>query len=265
MVIREKADQEPPPVISLDEKDMRYKPLRHDEPMSADMEPYVGKLYGFAGEQVEIRGGIELETTFGERSYAHTIPVLCTIVDVEASYNVIMERPALNKLGTVVSTYHLCMKYPVGKEVGRVWADHRVARRSYEDSLRIGSRLARADRPDVNVLDLDLDPICDEECERPLPAKDLKEITIGTSLVHKMKIGTILMREEESNLISFLQENRGVFVWSPANMLGIDIEFICHRLSISSGFRPIAQRRRKLGEEKRRATREEAPHRRFHL
>ncbi|RDY00394.1 hypothetical protein CR513_16432, partial [Mucuna pruriens] len=37
---------------------------------SADMEPYVGKLYGFAREQVEIRGGIELETTFGERSYA---------------------------------------------------------------------------------------------------------------------------------------------------------------------------------------------------
>ncbi|RDY00426.1 hypothetical protein CR513_16389, partial [Mucuna pruriens] len=40
-------------------------------------------------------------------------------------------------------------------------------------------------------------------------------------------------------------------------MPGIDPEFICRRLSISSGFRPVAQRWRKLGEEKRRATREE--------
>ncbi|RDX92455.1 hypothetical protein CR513_25422, partial [Mucuna pruriens] len=40
-------------------------------------------------------------------------------------------------------------------------------------------------------------------------------------------------------------------------MLRIDLEFICHRLSISSVFRPIAQRRRKLGEEKRRVSPEE--------
>ncbi|RDX90991.1 hypothetical protein CR513_27096, partial [Mucuna pruriens] len=40
-------------------------------------------------------------------------------------------------------------------------------------------------------------------------------------------------------------------------MLWIDPKFICHRLSISSGFRPVAQRGRKLGEEKRRAAREE--------
>ncbi|RDX68188.1 hypothetical protein CR513_52839, partial [Mucuna pruriens] len=140
MIIRERAGQESPPVISFDEKDMRYEPPRHDEPM------------------VEIRGGIKLETTFGERNYARTIPVLYTIVEMEASYNVIMGRSVLNKLGAEVSTYHLCMKYLMGKEVGRVWADHRVARRCYEDNLRIGSRPAWGDWPDVNVLDLDLNP-----------------------------------------------------------------------------------------------------------
>ncbi|RDX85992.1 hypothetical protein CR513_32729, partial [Mucuna pruriens] len=196
--------QEPSPMISFDEKEMRYEPPRHDEPISADMEPYARKLYGFVGEQVEIRGGIKLETTFGERSYTCTILILYTVVDMEASYNVIMGRLALNKLGAIVSTYHLCMKYPMGKEVGRVWVDHRVARHCYKDSLRIGSWPARADRPDVNVLDLDLDPRCEDECERPLLVEDLKEINIGTSLVHKTKIGTALTREEESNLISFL-------------------------------------------------------------
>ncbi|RDX61124.1 hypothetical protein CR513_60676, partial [Mucuna pruriens] len=98
-----------------------------------------GKLYGFAGEQVMIKGVIELETTFGERTHARTIPMLYIVVDVDTSYNIIMGRPAFNKLGVMVSTLHLCMKYLVGQEVGRIWADQRVARRCYEDSLRIGS------------------------------------------------------------------------------------------------------------------------------
>ncbi|RDX98921.1 hypothetical protein CR513_18110, partial [Mucuna pruriens] len=145
------------------------------------MEPYTEKLY--------------------ERSYVRIIPVLYTVVDVEASYNVIIGRPVLNKLGAVVFSYHLCMKYPVGKEVGRVWVDHQVARHCCEDSLGIGSRPARADRSDLNMLDLDLNPRCEDERERPLPTKDLKEINIPT---HKTKIGTTLTRGKESSLVSFL-------------------------------------------------------------
>ncbi|RDY00391.1 Retrovirus-related Pol polyprotein from transposon 17.6, partial [Mucuna pruriens] len=145
----------------------------------------------------------------------------------------------------------------MGKEVGRVWANHRVARRCYEDSLRIGSRLARADRPDVNVLDLNLNPRCKDECERTLSIEDLKEINIGTSPTHKTKIGTTLTQEEERNLVSFLQENWDVFAWSSADMPEIDPKFICHHLSIASGFKPVTQWQRKLREEKRRATYEE--------
>ncbi|RDX75763.1 hypothetical protein CR513_44320, partial [Mucuna pruriens] len=93
---------------------------------------------------------------------------------------------ALNKLGTVVSTYHLCMKYSVGKEVEKVWADH------------------QANRPNVNVLNLDLDLRCDNERERPLPTEDLKEINIGPDPAYKTRIGTTLVQEGESRLISFL-------------------------------------------------------------
>ncbi|RDX75751.1 hypothetical protein CR513_44332, partial [Mucuna pruriens] len=168
-----------------------------------------------------------------------------------------MGQPTLNKLGVVVSTYHLCMKYLVGKEVGRVWSDHRVSRRCYKDSLRIGSWPTQANRPDMNVLDLDINPRCDDELERPLLAEDLKEINIGLDLTHKTKIGTALAQEDESCLISFLQENRDVFVWSPADMPEIDPEFICHHLSISSGFWSVTQRWRKLGEEKRMVAQEE--------
>ncbi|RDY12366.1 hypothetical protein CR513_02858, partial [Mucuna pruriens] len=275
LVVRGNVDVTPTPVITFGERDMRYDPPRHDEPMvilvvvaeykvervlidqgssvnilywsmymkmglkPIDMEPCTGKLYGFTGEQVEIRGEIELETTFGEGNHTRTISILYTIVDVEASYNIIMGQPMLNKLDAVVSTYHLCMKYPVKKEVGRVWANHRVVRRCYEDRLRVGSR--SANRMDVNVLDFDLDPRCDSDHKRSLSAEDLKEINIGPDPMHKTKIGIALMQEDESRLISFSRENRDVFAWSPADMSGIDPEFICHRLSISPGFRPIAQ------------------------
>ncbi|RDX88402.1 hypothetical protein CR513_30001, partial [Mucuna pruriens] len=169
-----------------------------------DMAPSVGKLYGFTDKQVEIRGVMELETTFGERNHARTIQVCYTIVDVEASYNIIMGRPALNKLGAVVSTYLLCMKYSVGKEVGKIWVDHHVARKRYEDSLRIGLRPAQINRPNVNVLDLDMDPRCDDERERPSPTEDLKEVTIDPNSAHKTKMGTAMTQEEENHLTAFL-------------------------------------------------------------
>ncbi|RDX71782.1 hypothetical protein CR513_48822, partial [Mucuna pruriens] len=191
-----------------------------------------GMMYKFIGKQVMIKGVIELKTAFGEHGHAHSILVLYTMVDVEASYNIIMRRLALNKLGA---------------EVGRIWADHRVSRRCYEDSLRIGSQPSRVKEPTINVLDLDLDPCCELEHERPLPAEDLKEVNIGPWLTHKTRIGTTLAKEEESRLVSFRWRDRDVFAWSPTDMPGINPKFLYHHLS----------RKRKLGEEKRRAARKE--------
>ncbi|RDX76256.1 hypothetical protein CR513_43772, partial [Mucuna pruriens] len=229
LTIRRKANITPTPVITFSERDMRYEPPRHDEPMvisvvtvnykiergssanilywltckklglqPADLEACARKLYGFVGEQVTIKGVIELETTFRERTHAHTIPVLYTVVEVDASYNIIMGRPTFNKLGAMVSTLHLCMKYPVVQEVGRVWADHRVARRCYKDSLRIGSQPSQAKEPDMNVLDLDLDPKCEDECERPLPAKDLRSWPKGS--LPSMKTKDLRSRSKRSLL-----------------------------------------------------------------
>ncbi|RDY12652.1 hypothetical protein CR513_02516, partial [Mucuna pruriens] len=233
LAIHEKVDTTPTPVITFSERDMRYEPPRQDEPMAklglqlADLEACSRKLYGFAVEQVMIKGVIELETTFRECSHARTIPVLYTVVDVDASYNIIMGRSTLNKLGVVLSTLHLCMKYP---------ADHWVARRCYEYNLRIGSQPSRVEEPDVKVLDLDLDPRCEDERERPLPNENLKEVSIGPKLAHKTRIGTTLAKEDESRL-----ENRDVFAWSLADMPEIDPDFLCHHLSVSPKSRPIAQ------------------------
>ncbi|RDX96179.1 hypothetical protein CR513_21190, partial [Mucuna pruriens] len=178
-----------------------------------------------------------------------TIPVLYTVVDVPASYNIIIGRPALNRLGAVVSTKHLCMKFPVGRKVGSVWDDSHVALRCYEDSLRVG---ARPPGGAVNALELDLDPRDRYQHEGPHPPKDLKEIRLGTT-----KIGTAMNLEEEDLLVTFLRANRDVFAWLVEDMPSVDPEFICHQLSIVQGAKLVAQKKRKQGEEKREVAREE--------
>ncbi|RDX77711.1 hypothetical protein CR513_42127, partial [Mucuna pruriens] len=120
-------------------------------------------LYGFVGEQVPIKGIIELKTIF------------------------------------------------VGRRVGSVWAYSHLARRCYEDSLKVGSQPPLSVNPTVNVLDLNLDPRCNYEHKRPHPAKDLKEIQVGSFTVHRMKIGTTLSQEEEGCLTCFLRHNNNVF------------------------------------------------------
>ncbi|RDX83582.1 hypothetical protein CR513_35485, partial [Mucuna pruriens] len=117
-----------------------------------------GCLYGFSGERVPIKGTVELDTVFGEGSNAKMIPVLYTVIEAEASYNIIMGRPTLYRLKAIVSTYHLCMKYPTGEGVRAVWADSGMAKRCYEDSLRVGQR-----RSAINTLSLELDPRCHDE------------------------------------------------------------------------------------------------------
>ncbi|RDX77902.1 hypothetical protein CR513_41904, partial [Mucuna pruriens] len=192
---------------------------------SASLEVCSGTLYGFAGEQVMIKGVIELETTFGERGHVHSI------IHGGGRYNIIMGRPTLNKLGGS----------------NRRWVEYRPITELPSD----------AKEPTVNVLDLDLDPHCEPEHERPLLVEDLKEVNIEPWPTHKTRIGITLTKEEESHPVSFLWRNRDVFAWSLADMPGIDSKFLCHRLSISPKSRPIAQKERKLGEEKRRAVREE--------
>ncbi|RDX97691.1 Retrovirus-related Pol polyprotein, partial [Mucuna pruriens] len=189
----------------------------------------LGSLYGFAGECVPILGTVELETSFGERSASRTVPVLYTVIDALASYNIIIGRPTLNKLGAIVSTKHLCMKFRVGRKVGSMWANTHVAQRCYEDSLKV----ERSKKPN--------------EQEGPHPVEDLKEIQLGPKWEQIMKIGTAMSQREKNLLISLLKANYDVFAWSAWDMPGVDPNFMCHQLSIEKGEKPVAQKEKEAG------------------
>ncbi|RDX72504.1 hypothetical protein CR513_48002, partial [Mucuna pruriens] len=121
-----KADYTQSPTITFDAKDMNYGLSCLDEPMvisviaveykiervlvdqgssanilywstyeklglpEANLVKCVGTLYGFSGERVPIKGSIELKIAFREGECSRSIPVLFTMVDVDASYNIIL-------------------------------------------------------------------------------------------------------------------------------------------------------------------------------
>ena len=58
------------------------------------------------------------------------------VINQPFAYNVIIDRPALNKLKIGTSTYHLKMKFPTAEGVGEVKGDQVVARKCYNTSLK---------------------------------------------------------------------------------------------------------------------------------
>jgi len=74
------------------------------------LKPYDDCLYGFVGDQVDVRGHVELRTTFTDDTSSHTINIKYLVVNAPSAYNILLGRLALNKLGAVASTRHMKVK-----------------------------------------------------------------------------------------------------------------------------------------------------------
>jgi hypothetical protein len=93
-------------------------------------------LVGFAGEQVFSVGAIDLLVMAGTYPQQKTNMVKFLVVEGCSAYNVILGRPALNELGAITSTLHLCMKLPTDASFGVVKGDQKSARVCYNTTLK---------------------------------------------------------------------------------------------------------------------------------
>jgi len=75
---------------------------------------------------------------------------------------------------------------------------------------------------------------------------------------HAIHIGTSLKPDDRKAIGMTLAKNADLFAWTTADMPGVDPKVITHRLSLYKEARPIAQKKRNLGEERRQAARDEA-------
>ena len=76
------------------------------------LRPYTGCLYGFAGDQLEVRDYLELWTTFMDSTASCTENIRYLVVNANSAYNILLGRPTLNRLRGVSSTRHMKLKLP---------------------------------------------------------------------------------------------------------------------------------------------------------
>ncbi|KAK3007992.1 hypothetical protein RJ639_013768 [Escallonia herrerae] len=125
-------------------------------------------LYGFYNHPVICEGIIALPVTVGAPPTQAKLMLDFVVVRIPSAYNAILGRTALNQLRTVVSTYHMKMKFPTENGVGEVKGDQMVARQCYMASCQ--------NRANETLI---IEDLRDEtKVERGKPAKDLIDIEL---------------------------------------------------------------------------------------
>ncbi|RRT57782.1 hypothetical protein B296_00041862 [Ensete ventricosum] len=76
-----------------------------------DLVTLTSTLTGFTGEFVSPMGAAMILVTFGGEPRSKTLMVLFMVVKLPSAYNAIIGRSTLNRLKTVVSTYHRLLKF----------------------------------------------------------------------------------------------------------------------------------------------------------
>jgi hypothetical protein len=83
------------------------------------------------------------------------------------------------------------------------------------------------------------------------------EVQIGPEVVNVVKIGATLPSALQDQVTCLLQDNFDFFAWMPADMPGVDPRFGAHKLSIMSGYKPVAQKKHHMGPERQKAIEEQ--------
>ncbi|XP_057744962.1 uncharacterized protein LOC130962814 [Arachis stenosperma] len=173
------------------------------------------------------------------------------VVDVSSAYNALLGRTTLNQLTAVVSTPHLCMKFPIPEGIATIKGDQKLSRRCYNESLNLkGNSIGK----ETNTIELGGTQA--REKLRPQPEGETKEVQVGDTQDKITNIGVNLKGNLKELLINFLRENSDLFAWKAADIPGIDPGLICLKLAVYPGSRPVQQKCRKLGPERSQAVEE---------
>ena len=119
---------------------------------------------------MEVRGYLELRTTFTEGTTSRTESIRYLVVNANSAYNIFLGRPALNRLRAVASMRHMKMKLPnLSGKVIVIKSDKEEARKYYENSLKTKRGVVMViERPPVSDTPLEVEPL-----EEATPAESM--------------------------------------------------------------------------------------------
>ena len=161
------------------------------------IKPFTSPLVSFTGDRI-FPGGI-ITLIIITRTYLAQVTkeIDFLIVDCLSTYNIILGRPALNRLKAATSMYYLKVKFPTAHWVGEIRGDQVLAKECYQATLASGKNHTWV----IN----EPEPI-------PEPLKILQKVEIVPRDSTKvLKIKTTLPTSEKEKMVSFLRVNQDVF------------------------------------------------------
>ena len=85
---------------------------------------------------MEVRGHVELRTTFSDGASSRTIKIRYLVVNVVSAYNFVLGRPSLNMLGAVALRHMKMRLTSLDGGVIVIKSDQKAKRKCYENSVK---------------------------------------------------------------------------------------------------------------------------------
>lgn len=103
----------------------------------------------------------------------------------------------------------------------------------------------------------DVDPHNDTVEKGSKPIKELVKLQLGPTHGQCIQLSRDLTSHEYKRITEVLRRNEDLFARQPFDMAGIRPSIICHALAICSQAKPVSHKKRKTGEERHKAVKEE--------
>ncbi|RDX78555.1 hypothetical protein CR513_41156, partial [Mucuna pruriens] len=117
LAIQERPTKRQDPQITFSDEDYKETIPHSDHPMVISV-----VIADYKVERVLVDQGSSANVLFWP-AFRKMEKIRFMVVNASMSYNVILGRPVLNQLRAIVSTVHLCMKYPISRSMGVICVD----------------------------------------------------------------------------------------------------------------------------------------------
>ena len=170
-------------------------------------------IRGITHNSTPVYGTVTLLTEFGDGELTRIVPITYVVADLPTPYNMIIGRPALNRIKAVASTYHQKVKFQIGDGRVGVMSGDQVKPREckllgceMEDQMGEqppSSKRQRSEKgKEVAVAD-----------QLPM-GEDREVVTIEMAPGRVTNIGAHLGEPERARLAALLEEFTDIFAFS---------------------------------------------------
>ncbi|XP_072077866.1 uncharacterized protein [Arachis hypogaea] len=212
----------------------------------ADLRTHQNGVVSLGDNFIKPDGIISLLVCIGGSQGKRSLMAEFVVLRDATAYNLILERKMINEFGVVICTKLLTMKFVVDNgSVGSIRGDLETVVECDNASLSLRKKSKEAS----GVFLADLDARMDDK-PRPEPEGDLEKFRVGDSEDKFTFLNRNLPHNLKEPLMEMIRANDNLFAWTPADMLGIDPKFLSHHLAVKADTKPVAQRRRKMSQER---------------